>query len=151
MTLTRDQLRTARMLLHLQQDALAELAEVGIATIKRFETGTPIRESLLTQIRGRLEKAGAVFIKGGKVSVPIDRIELSDSDVGDGVALKRKLPDATLARIEADRLREAGRIKADQARRAVHRSEPESSTPRRKGRPRKVPEDGSVSPDDDRG
>ena len=140
MTLTRDQLRTARMLLHLQQDTMAALADVGVATIKRFETGTAIREAKLVEIRRSLEEAGAVFIDSG---------QWSEKDIGDGVALRRDLPDATRARIEADRLREAGRVEADQARRKVHRSEPATVKPRRKGRPKKELENEPEKPVDD--
>ena len=143
MNLTRDQLRAARMLLHLRQDTLAELSDLSIATVKRFETGVAIRQSQVTKIRGAVERAGAIIIAGG---------EPSETDVGDGVALKRKLPEATLTRIAAEERREAERIEADRLRRELKVVDVEPSTiPRRgRGRPgRKRDERGPVENEDD--
>ncbi len=129
MTLTRDQLRAARMLLHLQQSQLAELAGVGVATIKRFETGNGIRSSQAGAVRRALEEAGAVLVDGeGPVDVP----------TGIGVVLRpaADLPEPTLARISAEELRDAKRIEADRLRREANRSEPSIKRPL--GRPKSV-------------
>ena len=127
MTLTRDQVRAARMLLHLQQDQLAKLATVGIATIKRFETGNGIREPQAKALRRALEKAGAILLDGGDPpGVP----------TGIGVALKPALPRPTLARIAAEEAREAKRIEADRLRREEKRTETVVARPL--GRPKKA-------------
>lgn len=91
MTVTRDQLRAARMLLHLRQDELAALSKVGVATIRRFEGGKGIGHLHLDALRRAVEEAGATF------SAP-------DANRGAGVALKvaDHLPRATLQRLQAD-------------------------------------------------
>lgn len=97
MKLTRDQLRAARVLLHLRQDQLAEIATVGVATIRRFEGGKGIGPLHLDALRRAVEEAGAVLIHGDG--------DVDGTPRGLGVALRARgeLPEATLTRIEADR------------------------------------------------
>lgn len=97
MSLTRDQLRAARVLLHLQQTQLADIARIGVATIRRFEGGRDIGQLYLDALRRALVAAGAVLIDGDAGGdVPSGAV---------GVVLKPegKLPKATRARIAADK------------------------------------------------
>jgi transcriptional regulator with XRE-family HTH domain len=68
-SLTVEQSRAARGLLNWSQNQLADAANIGRATIRRFEAGrrTPIPNNLAA-IRRALEDAGVEFIsaKGGK-------------------------------------------------------------------------------------
>ena len=139
MSLTRDQLRAARALLHLQQDVLADMARVGVATIRRFEGGRDISHLHIEALERAVVEAGAVLIDGmaGKV-------------VGcgmTGVLLRPEgeLPVGTRARIKAgrtytrttagDEAKESGEeLSADGARRDV--GNPEPVTTGRKGRPK---------------
>jgi transcriptional regulator with XRE-family HTH domain len=58
------QIRAARGLLGLSQTTLSELADVGIATVKRLELATEIRASARTliKIQSALERAGVEFL-----------------------------------------------------------------------------------------
>ena len=58
--ITAAQIRAARGLLNLSQAQLAEMAELGIATIKRIEASSEVRgaASTLWKIQAALEKAG---------------------------------------------------------------------------------------------
>ena len=62
MKLTREQLRAARALLNLRQDQLAKLADVGVATLRRYEGGKEVGPSLLGALRAALEGAGAIIL-----------------------------------------------------------------------------------------
>jgi transcriptional regulator with XRE-family HTH domain len=68
-SLTVEQSRAARGLLNWNQNQLADAANIGRATIRRFEAGrrTPIPNNLAA-IRAALEAAGVEFIpaKNGK-------------------------------------------------------------------------------------
>jgi transcriptional regulator with XRE-family HTH domain len=68
-SLTVEQSRAGRGLLNWNQNQLADAANIGRATIRRFEAGrrTPIPNNLAA-IRGALEAAGVEFIpaKNGK-------------------------------------------------------------------------------------
>jgi transcriptional regulator with XRE-family HTH domain len=68
-TMTVEQSRAGRGLLNWNQNELADAADIGRATIRRFEAGrrTPI-PSNLAKIRQALEDAGVEFIpaKNGK-------------------------------------------------------------------------------------
>jgi transcriptional regulator with XRE-family HTH domain len=68
-SLTVEQSRAARGLVNWNQNQLADAANIGRATIRRFEAGhrTPIPNNLAA-IRGALEAAGVEFIraKNGK-------------------------------------------------------------------------------------
>lgn len=112
MTMTRNQLRAARILLCLSQDELAALSSVGVATIRRYETGTTVSAANVATLRAAVEAAGAVILEGQKIG---------GRPIGDGVALasERNLPPDTLRRLRA-------RLEADQG-----------DGPRKPGRPRK--------------
>lgn len=75
-TLTPAQCRAARALLNLSRDALADMAEVGVATISDFERGQrQPYDRTLRDIQTALEEAGVLFIP-------------ADTDAGAGVRLK---------------------------------------------------------------
>jgi len=75
-----EQIKAARALLDISQAQLADLADVGVATVKRIEaargeiTGTA---NTLWKIQSALEKAGVMFLP-------------PDQDGGMGVRLKNK-------------------------------------------------------------
>ena len=68
--ITATQVKAARVLLGLSQRDLAELADLGIATVKRLETASEPRGAVTTilKVQDALEKAGIEFIpaEGGK-------------------------------------------------------------------------------------
>jgi transcriptional regulator with XRE-family HTH domain len=72
------QIRAARALLGLSQSKLADLADIGIATVKRIELANEISGSARTvwKLQTALEKAGVEFIA-------------ADDHKGPGVRLKR--------------------------------------------------------------
>lgn len=65
---SQNQIKAARALLGWTQADLADSAGVGLATIKRFETGTKSIEAVSTAVRRALEEAGVEFLapRGGK-------------------------------------------------------------------------------------
>jgi predicted transcriptional regulator len=68
MTVTPDQLRAARALLHLEQAELARRAHVSVATIRRIEAvdgASRVAAVTWETIRRALEIAGAEFIPFG--------------------------------------------------------------------------------------
>lgn len=74
-----EQIRAARALLGLNQTQLAELADVGVATVKRIEVATgEIRGAAQTiwKLQTALERAGVRFIE-------------ADDNAGVGVRLKK--------------------------------------------------------------
>ena len=93
MNLKRDQLRAARMLLHLSQDQLARLATVGVATLRRFEGGQDIGPLHLDALRRAVEDAGAILLAGDPGSAGGGR------GVGVALRIESELPEATRARI----------------------------------------------------
>ena len=76
--ITAAQIRAARGLLNLSQVQLAEIAQLGIATIKRIEASSEVRgaASTLWKIQAALEKAGVEFLS-------------EDESKGHGVRLNR--------------------------------------------------------------
>jgi predicted transcriptional regulator len=61
------QIRAARALLDWTQVDLAAAAQIGIATIRRLETGGPelaTRAATMSKIRSALERAGILFVRG---------------------------------------------------------------------------------------
>ncbi len=68
--ITSSQVKAARVLLGLDQRDLAEMADLGIATVKRLETAKEPRGAVKTllKVEAALEKAGIEFIpaEGGK-------------------------------------------------------------------------------------
>ena len=127
MTLTRDQLRAARMLLHLSQKGISDLSGVSLPTIRRFETGSGIRKTQLDLIRDALVKAGAVLLVG---AVP------PGEAIGVGVALvpSAVLPELTSARIAVEEAHEAERIKAWKLRLQDEKGRPEPKERKPRGR-----------------
>lgn len=132
MTITRDQLRAARMLLHLRQDALAALAEVSLPTIRRFETGSDIRPLQLKKIRDAVTAAGAILVDG-----PVSP-DAKGYEFGVGVVLRSvdDLPEETSARIAAERAAEAERIAFEKRR--LKEEQALGLTPKPLGRRRKL-------------
>jgi transcriptional regulator with XRE-family HTH domain len=66
------QIKAARMLLDWSQDRLAEVAGIGIATIKRLEAQDNAlggRDDTVGKIVGALEAAGVEFTNGGRPGV----------------------------------------------------------------------------------
>ena len=73
-TITRDQIRAARMLLNISQDELSKAAGVGVATVRRFELGQNIRGAQLQAILRALLDAGVLVIEDGAM---VDGVEVS--------------------------------------------------------------------------
>lgn len=76
-----EQIRAARALLGLNQTQLAELADVGVATVKRFEVATgEIRGAAQTiwKLQTALEKAGVRFIEADEIGGLGVRLRKSD-------------------------------------------------------------------------
>ena len=71
--------KAARELLQWNQQDLADEAEVGVATLRRFEAGAPVKEETLAKMLDALERAGAVFLEPARIGRHVLR---------DGVALK---------------------------------------------------------------
>lgn len=67
--ITSDQCRAARILAGLSAIDLATRAGVGIATIKRFESGQPVQPATIDAIAAALTAAGIAFIRAGERSV----------------------------------------------------------------------------------
>ena len=93
MTMSRNQLKAARMLLGLSQKDLASLSDVGVVSLRRYETGHDLGAQLLERLRDSLETAGVVLIDGGVIG---------DREIGGGVALRPEhdLPPDTRARVD---------------------------------------------------
>ncbi len=98
MTITSDQLRAARVLLHIQQKQLAALSRVSLSSIRRFEGGSGIGHLHVDALRRALVEAGVLFVDGTGAAegVPAGAV---------GVVLRPtdELPETTRARISADR------------------------------------------------
>lgn len=67
--ITPDQCRAARILAGLSAVDLANRARVGIATIKRFESGQPVQSATVEAIVAALVSAGIAFIAAGGRSI----------------------------------------------------------------------------------
>ena len=74
------QIKAARGLLGISQWQLAELAGIGLATIKRIEAASEIRGAAETlwKIQTALEKAGVEFIPADEHKGPGVRLKKSD-------------------------------------------------------------------------
>ena len=70
--ITAAQVKAARALLGLSQGELAEIAQLGIATVKRIEIASELRGAATTiwKIQTALEKAGVEFLPAGKGAGP---------------------------------------------------------------------------------
>ena len=122
MSMTRDQLRAARILLHLRQEQLAAAANMGVATLRRYEGGRTIHKLRVKALREAIERAGAVLLTGDAgQSVPA---------TGIGVALlpTERLPEETRKRIaeEGDKVKNGKGVAGER-----------DAPPRPRGRPRK--------------
>ena len=69
------QCRMARSALSLTTADLAEMADVGVNTVNRFEAGQDARLSSVEKMRSALEKAGVEFIpeNGGGAGVRLKK------------------------------------------------------------------------------
>lgn len=65
MDMTHQQCRAARALLGWSAEDLAAAAGIGVATVRRFESGGTVREGSIATIRETLERAGLEFIPIG--------------------------------------------------------------------------------------
>jgi transcriptional regulator with XRE-family HTH domain len=63
-----DQCRAARALLDWTAQQLAERAQIGVATVRRYEAGAQIADTSLSAIEDALAGAGVTFIGDGEVS-----------------------------------------------------------------------------------
>ena len=77
------QCRAARVLLGMSAPELAKKAGVGIATIKRFESGQPVQPATVEAVVAALTTAGIAFIADGGRSL----------EGGEGVRLRPIRPD----------------------------------------------------------
>lgn len=93
--MTSDQLRAARVLLHLDQRELAAKALVGLSTVRRFEGGEEIGALQREAMRRAIEAAGAILIASGQ--------DLGGKAIEAGVALARRedLPEETRERLSS--------------------------------------------------
>ena len=66
--MTVEQCRAARALLGWSAKQLAEAAQLGIATVKRFEAGQPVQDASTEGMRASLDAAGVEFFAAGEVS-----------------------------------------------------------------------------------
>ncbi|AYJ88018.1 XRE family transcriptional regulator [Sphingomonas paeninsulae] len=66
--MTIEQCRAARALLGWSTIELATAAKLGIATVKRFETGQQVQSLSVATMRASLDSAGIQFIDPGEVS-----------------------------------------------------------------------------------
>lgn len=67
--ITPEQCKAARALVMMSAAELARQAKVGIATIKRFESGQPVAWATLGAVYSALTAAGVTFISPGDVSL----------------------------------------------------------------------------------
>lgn len=82
-----DQCRAARALLGWSAQQVAEAGGIGIATIKRFESGQPVQMVTVERVQACLEGAGMVFIESGQPS--------ATGGAGVRLATQRKSDDQT--------------------------------------------------------
>lgn len=63
-----EQCRAARALLNWSAADLATKAQLGSATVRRFESSRPVQSASVDAMRLALEQAGVVFIGNGEAS-----------------------------------------------------------------------------------
>lgn len=68
MGLTVEQCRAARALLGWSANDLAVAAELGIATVKRFESGQVVNDASVTAIADALQNGGVLLLAAGDAS-----------------------------------------------------------------------------------
>ena len=59
------QCRIGRVLLDWSQAKLAQAAEIGLATVKRFEAGAEVTPVMVTAMKRALQDAGVVYLEAG--------------------------------------------------------------------------------------
>jgi predicted transcriptional regulator len=62
--------KAARALLDWTAEDLAREAQLGVATVRRFETGADVRIDTTKIIQAALERAGIQFIEAGSIMRP---------------------------------------------------------------------------------
>ena len=68
MTMSVEQCRAARALLGWSTNKLAEAANLGLATVRRFETGNPVQDTSVTAMHDAMVAEGVLFIGAGDSS-----------------------------------------------------------------------------------
>ena len=68
MGMTIEQCRAARALLGWSASELSDAAKLGIATVKRFESGQPVQDASVATLQASLDLAGIEFVDAGAVS-----------------------------------------------------------------------------------
>lgn len=63
-----EQCRAARALLGWSTNQLAAAAKLGLATVRRYETGNPVQANSIEAMKAALEDGGVLFVEAGKVS-----------------------------------------------------------------------------------
>ncbi len=82
MPLSVEQCRAARALLGWSTNALADASKLGLATVRRFETGHQVQAASVTSMQVAFQDAGVTFIAAGE----------SSSGGGEGVRLAPTSP-----------------------------------------------------------
>ena len=93
--MTSDQLRAARILLHLDQRDLAAMSLVGVATVRRFESGEEVGALQLDAMRRAIEDAGAILLAAGQA------VGGRAIDAGVALRIRDELPKATRERLSS--------------------------------------------------
>ena len=121
--MTRDQLRAARILLHLGQEELAAIADVALVTVRRFEGGEEVGTEQQSRIRQAIEEAGAILIAAGRGT--------DGRHIEGGVALRtlEECSAATRERIASDTFLRRGAKPGGRASRARKRAAKRVSQP----------------------
>jgi len=83
MSVTRAQVKAARALLGVNALQLAELAGIGVVTLRRFEAGSTIDQSSMDAISSALGRNGILLIQ--------NRSKLDGRTIGLGVAFKKSV------------------------------------------------------------
>lgn len=68
MLMSVEQCRAARALLGWSTNALADASKLGLATVRRFETGNPVQANSIEAMQKALERAGVTLIAEGQAS-----------------------------------------------------------------------------------
>jgi transcriptional regulator with XRE-family HTH domain len=63
-----EQCRAARALLGWSTNSLADASNLGLATVRRFETGTHVQPASIDAMQKALGNAGITFIAAGEAS-----------------------------------------------------------------------------------
>ncbi len=96
--LTSDEIRTARDRLGLSQQQLADKVGVGVASIKRWETGAIQTKSMDKTLRAFFNETGQILncdFSGGR-SISLPRIKLVFKEIGNARGKQTKINDSML-------------------------------------------------------